>query len=174
VAFIHERHDPLFGGHSPAPNLSALRTLSTQLVEGKYDLGLATDGDADRIAIVDEKGNYISTNDLLQLVYWYLHEVRGERGGIVRNLATTHLLDRMAKAFGEKSIEVPVGFKHVAAAMVGGVLAIPLAAPTIASARIIARYIFANLFDVEWTPVSAIQPLPPPKSYWWQRNNSKE
>lgn len=118
VTFIHERHDPLFGGHSPAPNLDALRLLTTQLIEGRYDLGLATDGDADRIAIVDEKGRYISTNDLLLLVYWYLHEVRGARGGVVRNLATTHLLDRMAAAFGEKAYEVPVGFKHVAAAMV--------------------------------------------------------
>lgn len=118
VTFIHERHDPLFGGHSPAPNLDALRLLTTQLIEGRYDLGLATDGDADRIAIVDEKGRYISTNDLLLLVYWYLHEVRGQRGGVVRNLATTHLLDRMAAAFGEKAYEVPVGFKHIAATMV--------------------------------------------------------
>jgi alpha-D-glucose phosphate-specific phosphoglucomutase len=117
VTFIHERHDPLFGGHSPAPNLGALRLLTTQLIEGKYDLGMATDGDADRIAIIDETGRYISTNDLLLLVYWYLHEVRGERGGVVRNLATTHLLDRMAAAFGEKSVEVPVGFKHIGAAM---------------------------------------------------------
>jgi NDP-sugar pyrophosphorylase family protein len=69
VTFIHERHDPLFGGHSPAPNLAALRLLTTQVIEGKFDLGLATDGDADRIAIVDEKGRYISTNDLLLLVY---------------------------------------------------------------------------------------------------------
>ena len=118
VTFINERHDPLFGGHSPAPNLAALRLLTTQLIEGKYDLGLATDGDADRIAIVDEKGRYISTNDLLLLVYWYLHEVSGKRGGVVRNLATTHLLDRMAAAFGERTFEVPVGFKHIAAAMV--------------------------------------------------------
>ena len=117
VTFIHERHDPLFGGHSPAPNMEALHLLTTQLIEGKYNLGMATDGDADRIAIIDEAGRYISTNDLLLLVYWYLHEVRGERGGVVRNLATTHLLDRMAAAFGEKSIEVPVGFKHIAAAM---------------------------------------------------------
>ena len=118
VTFIHERHDPLFGGRSPAPNLEALRLLITQLIEGGFDLGLATDGDADRIAIVDEKGRYISTNDLLLLVYWYLHEVRGERGGVVRNLATTHLLDRMAVAFGERGIEVPVGFKHIAAGMI--------------------------------------------------------
>ena len=118
VTFIHERHDPLFGGHSPAPNLAALRLLTTQLIEGKYNLGLATDGDADRIAIVDEKGRYISTNDLLLLVYWYLHEVRNMRGGVVRNLATTHMLDRLALSFGEQCIEVPVGFKHVASALV--------------------------------------------------------
>jgi phosphomannomutase len=118
VTFIHERRNPLFGGRSPAPDLDALRLLIADLEEGGYDLGLATDGDADRIAIVDEKGRYVSTNDLLCLVYWYLHEVRGQRGGVVRNLATTHLLDRMAARFGEKSYEVPVGFKHVAASMV--------------------------------------------------------
>ena len=119
VVFIHERHNPLFGGRSPAPNLEALRLLITTIQEGGgYDLGLATDGDADRIAIVDEKGRYISTNDILLLVYWYMHAVRGERGGVVRNLATTHLLDRMAAHFGEKSCEVPVGFKHIAAGMV--------------------------------------------------------
>jgi phosphomannomutase len=118
VTFIHERHDPLFGGQSPAPNLEALHLLTTQLIEGHYDLGLATDGDADRVAIVDEKGQYISTNDLLLLVYWYLHEVRGQRGCVVRNLATTHQLDRLAAAFGEKCYETPVGFKHIAAAMV--------------------------------------------------------
>jgi phosphomannomutase len=122
--FIHERHNPLFGGHSPAPDPEALSTLITMIKsskgadgKAKYDLGMATDGDADRIAIIDEQGNYISTNDLLLLVYWYLHEVRGEQGGVVRNLATTHLLDRLAEHFGEPHLEVPVGFKHITAGM---------------------------------------------------------
>jgi phosphomannomutase len=118
VTFIHERHDPLFGGRSPAPNLEALRLLIHYIQEGSYDLGLATDGDADRIAIIDEKGRYIPTNDVLLLVYWYLHEVRGERGGVVRNLATTHMLDRLARHFGEGCYETPVGFKHIAAGMI--------------------------------------------------------
>ncbi len=118
VTFIHERHNPLFGGRSPAPNLDALRLLATHVVEDRYDLGLATDGDADRIAIVDERGEYITINDILLLVYWYMHEIRGEKGGVVRNLATTHLLDRLAKHFGEQCVEVPVGFKHIASAMV--------------------------------------------------------
>lgn len=118
VTFINERRNPLFGGRSPAPDLEALRMLSTHVVEYSYNLGLATDGDADRIAIVDEKGAYITTNDILLLLYYYLREIRGERGGVVRNLATTHLLDRLAIHFGESCVEVPVGFKHIAAGMV--------------------------------------------------------
>lgn len=117
VTFIHERRNPLFGGRSPAPDLEALRMLRTYVREEHFDLGLATDGDADRIALIDERGNYIPSNDLLLLLYWYLHEMKGQRGGVVRNLATTHRLDRLAAAFGEKCIETPVGFKWIAAAM---------------------------------------------------------
>ena len=92
--------------------------------KGRYDLGLATDGDSDRIGIVDERGEYVTSNDLLLLLYWYLHEVRGEKGGVVRNLATTHLLDRLAAHFGEESFECRVGFKYVTAGMdqIGAVL----------------------------------------------------
>jgi alpha-D-glucose phosphate-specific phosphoglucomutase len=118
VTFIHERHNPLFGGRSPAPSEDALRLLTSQMQDHNYDLGLAMDGDADRIAIVDECGRYISINDVLLLLYWYLHEVRGERGGVVRNLSTTHLLDRLARKIGEQCYETPVGFKHITAAMV--------------------------------------------------------
>lgn len=118
VTFIHDRHNPLFGGRSPAPDLEALRMLRTIVREEHFDLGLATDGDADRIALIDERGNFIHINDLLLLLYWYLHEIKGLRGGVVRNLATTHLLDRLAAAFGEKCIETPVGFKWIAAGMV--------------------------------------------------------
>jgi phosphomannomutase len=75
------------------------------------------DGDADRIAIIDSTGAYVSTNELLVLLYYYLQKVRGERGGVTRNVATTHLLDRLAAHFGEDAFEVPVGFKHVAASM---------------------------------------------------------
>jgi len=117
VTAIHSRRDPLFGGRSPAPNLKALGQLITTIKEGRFDLGLAMDGDADRIAIVDERGEYIHINDVLLLLYYYLHEGRGQRGGVVRNLATTHLLDRLAAHFGEKAIETPVGFKHIIAGM---------------------------------------------------------
>ena len=117
VTTIHDRHDPLFGGRSPAPDPTALTTLINSMSEGKYDLGLAMDGDADRIAIVDSHGIFIPTNELLLLLYYYLHQVRGQRGAVTRNLATTHLLDRLAAHFGETCYETPVGFKHLAASM---------------------------------------------------------
>lgn len=117
VTIIHGRHDPLFGGRSPAPDLKALGMLITTIKDGDYDLGMATDGDADRIAIVDERGEYIHINDVLLLLYYYLHETRGLRGGVVRNLATTHLLDRLAAHLGETCYETPVGFKHIIAEM---------------------------------------------------------
>jgi phosphomannomutase len=118
VHFIHNRHNPLFGGRSPAPDPEAMRDLINTMQPSHFDLGLAMDGDADRIAMLDDTGRYISFNDVLVLLYWYLHEVRGEKGGVVRNLSTTHLLDRLAKALGEKCTETPVGFKHIATAMV--------------------------------------------------------
>ncbi|BDZ41602.1 GlcNAc phosphomutase [Paraoerskovia sediminicola] len=117
--FIHETHNPLFGGIAPAPDLQRLSALISMIKEsnGRYGLGMATDGDSDRIGIVDETGEYITSNDLLLLLFWYLHEVRGEKGGVVRNLSTTHLLDRLAAHLGEKSYECKVGFKHVTAGM---------------------------------------------------------
>ena len=117
LTILNEHRNPLFGGRSPAPNVDAIRSLITTVRDGGYDLGLAMDGDADRIAIVDEAGNYIHINDILLLLYHYLVTVKGERGGVVRNTATTHMLDRLARHLGEKSYEVPVGFKHIAAAM---------------------------------------------------------
>lgn len=117
--FIHASHNPLFGGVAPAPDSERLTSLKTMIErgDGKYDLGMATDGDSDRIGIVDEKGNYVTTNELLLLLYWYLHEVRDQEGGVVRNIATTHMLDRLADHFGEESVECKVGFKHVTAGM---------------------------------------------------------
>ena len=117
VDVIHERHDTLFGGKLPAPSAHTLRSLQNHLIDRKCDIGLATDGDADRIGVIDDKGNFLHPNDILVLLYYYLLKYKGWKGAAVRNIATTHTLDRVAEAYGEKCYEVPVGFKYISAKM---------------------------------------------------------
>lgn len=117
VDVIHEQHDTLFGGRMPAPSADALRLLSDYVIENGCDLGVATDGDADRLGVIDEKGQYIHPNTLLVLLYYYLLKYRGWTGPCVRNNSTTHLLDRVAADMGQACYEVPVGFKHISAKM---------------------------------------------------------
>ena len=117
VDVIHEQHDTLFGGRMPAPSAEALRLLSNYVTENRCSLGLATDGDADRLGVIDEQGNYLHPNTLLVLLYYYLVKYRGWTGPCVRNNSTTHLLDRVAADFGQQCYEVPVGFKHISAKM---------------------------------------------------------
>jgi phosphomannomutase len=114
---INDRHDAFFGRHLPAPNPETLVDLQYAVKEHRADVGIATDGDADRLGIIDEKGRYVTANETLALLYYYLMEYKGWRGAAVRNIATTHLLDRIAKAYGQECIEVPVGFKHISAGM---------------------------------------------------------
>lgn len=117
VETIHERHDTLFGGKLPAPTAETLRALQNYVIDRRCDLGLATDGDADRIGVIDDQGNFLHPNDILVLLYYYLVKYKGWHGPAVRNICTTHLLDRVAESFGEKCYEVPVGFKHISAKM---------------------------------------------------------
>ena len=117
VNVIHERHDTLFGGRLPAPNVQTLGALRAAVLEQHADLGIATDGDADRLGIIDDEGRFVHPNQILVLLYYYLLKYKGWHGPAVRNLATTHLLDRVAAAFGETCYEVPVGFKHISGKM---------------------------------------------------------
>ncbi len=117
VEVIHDRHDTLFGGKLPAPNAATLIPLSNFVLDSRCDLGIATDGDADRLGVIDEQGGFIHPNTLLVLLYYYLIKYRGWQGPCVRNNSTTHLLDRVAEGLGQKCYEVPVGFKYVSAKM---------------------------------------------------------
>ncbi|MBQ6735323.1 MAG: phosphoglucomutase/phosphomannomutase family protein [Lachnospiraceae bacterium] len=110
---IHANKDAYFGGLMPAPSEETLDELRTRVIYDGYDLGIAVDGDGDRLGVIDADGNYISANDILVLLYWYLHEVKGWKGPVVRNLSTTHKLDALAASFGEQCYEVPVGFKYI-------------------------------------------------------------
>lgn len=114
---INDEHNPLFGNKVPAPSNDTLNELKEMVVQGDFDLGIATDGDGDRIGIIDECGNYVDSNKLLVILYYYLLKYRGMKGPVVRNISTTHMLDAMAKAYGETCYEVPVGFKHISHAM---------------------------------------------------------
>ena len=117
IDVINDRHDAFFGRHLPAPNPETLVDLQYAVKEHRADVGIATDGDADRLGIIDEKGTYITANETLALLYLYLLEHKHWKGPAVRNIATTHMLDRIAEAHGERCVEVPVGFKHISAAM---------------------------------------------------------
>ena len=117
VISIHDRHDTLFGGKLPSPSASTLRALQNTVIDNNCDIGLATDGDADRIGVVDDTGRFLHPNDILVLLYYYLVKFKGWKGPGVRNIATTHMLDKVAVSFGETCYEVPVGFKHISAKM---------------------------------------------------------
>lgn len=117
VDVIHDGHNPSFGGLMPSPSAATLYRLKHLVAHEGYDIGIGTDGDADRLGIIDEKGNFVHPNEVLMLLYYYLLEYKGWKGSVVRNIATTHLLDRIAAAHGEKCFEVPVGFKHISAQM---------------------------------------------------------
>ena len=113
VDVINGNLDAYFGGTMPAPTESTLKDLKMKVLQGGYDLGIGVDGDGDRLGIIDSNGEYINANDILVLLYYYLHEYKGWKGPVVRNLATTHLLDKVAEDLGEKCYEVPVGFKYI-------------------------------------------------------------
>ncbi|HIF9181511.1 TPA: phosphoglucomutase/phosphomannomutase family protein [Photobacterium damselae] len=117
VDVINDGQNPSFGGLMPSPSAATLYRLKHLVAHEGYDIGIGTDGDADRLGIIDEKGNFIHPNEVLLLLYYYLLEYKGWQGSVVRNIATTHLLDKVAAAYGEKCFEVPVGFKHISAQM---------------------------------------------------------
>lgn len=117
VDVINDGKNPDFGGLMPSPSAATLYRLQHLVKNEGYDIGIGTDGDADRLGIIDEKGNFIHPNEVLILLYYYLLEYKGWKGSVVRNIATTHLLDKIAADHGEQCFEVPVGFKHISSQM---------------------------------------------------------
>lgn len=117
VETINAQHDTLFGGKMPAPAEDTLKNLQNYVLDRYCDIGIATDGDADRLGVIDDKGHYLHANQILVMLYYYLLKYKGWRGDAVRNLATTHMLDKVAESFGQKCYEVPVGFKYISAKM---------------------------------------------------------
>lgn len=117
IHMLHSEHDTLFAGKLPSPDESTIRTLQNYVTDYNFDMGIATDGDADRIGLIDDEGRYITANEILCILYYYFLEYKGMRTPVVKNLATTSLLNRIAEAYGQTCYEVPVGFKHISAKM---------------------------------------------------------
>lgn len=111
---INDRPDPYFGGHPPEPSESHIPDFIA-LVKNSPEirLGLATDGDADRFGIIDADGAYIEPNYIIALLLDYLIRVRKQEGGVARSVATSHLVDAVARKHGVPVYETPVGFKFI-------------------------------------------------------------
>ncbi|MEM7119307.1 MAG: phosphoglucomutase/phosphomannomutase family protein [Chloroflexota bacterium] len=115
---IRHEMNPGFGGIHPEPIAKHLGLLMSTIQSGYWDVGLATDGDADRIGAVDGRGNFVDPHRIFALVLRYLLEKRGWTGKVVRTVSTTRMLDRIAAAHGLELIETPVGFNHIADLMI--------------------------------------------------------
>ncbi len=113
VETLHDWRDVTFGGRSPEPGESQMAEIRETVVSKGLTLGLATDGDGDRFGVIDSNGEMISPNQLVALLTDYLAESRGWTQGVARSVATSHLVDRVAKERGLKLHETPVGFKFI-------------------------------------------------------------
>lgn len=118
IVEINNERNPSFPGiERPEPIATNLAKLSAAVKEQKASVGLATDGDADRVGIVDEKGEYLNPLQVFALLSLYLLETRGERGAIVKTITTTSMVYRLGEIFKVPVYETPVGFKYVAPVM---------------------------------------------------------
>ncbi len=114
---INNERNPAFPEINPEPIAVNLNKLSAQIKAEGASVGLATDGDADRIGIIDENGRFITQLEVYALLALYLLEVRGLRGAIVKTITATSMLYRLGEMFNVPVIETPVGFKYVAPVM---------------------------------------------------------
>ncbi len=113
VKIIHNYRDPYFGGFSPECSEKNLGDLRKLVTENKFDLGLSTDGDADRFGIIDDRNRFVSPNVIIALLAVYLKRHRNIPGGLARSVATTHLMDSIARKLDVPLYETPVGFKYI-------------------------------------------------------------
>lgn len=117
VKTIHAEPDPLFGGLSPEPIPKNLGELVSLTKEGGFDVGLATDGDCDRIGVVRSNGSFVTPHWIISLLLLYLVKYRKWGGGVAKTICTTSLLRKLASKYGLPLYETPVGFKHISKLM---------------------------------------------------------
>ncbi len=114
IAEIRGEMNPGFGSVHPEPIAKYLGALASAVSSGMGNFGVVTDGDADRIGAMDERGAFVDPHKIMALSLKYLVEKRGWSGAVVRTVSTTRMIDRLAKRYGLKLYETPVGFNHIA------------------------------------------------------------
>lgn len=112
--------NPGFGGIHPEPIARYLGALAGAIAAGHGQLGLATDGDADRIGAMDGRGQYVDPHRILAMAVKYLVEQRNWRGKVIKTVSTTLMINRLGEKFGLEVVETPVGFDHIADWMLRG------------------------------------------------------
>jgi alpha-D-glucose phosphate-specific phosphoglucomutase len=120
VQEIRGEMNPGFGGVHPEPIARYLGALAGAISTNMGNFGLATDGDADRIGAMDERGNFVDPHKIMAIALRYLVQQRGWRGPVVRTVSTTRMIDRLAERFDLPVYETPVGFNHIADYMLKG------------------------------------------------------
>jgi alpha-D-glucose phosphate-specific phosphoglucomutase len=114
VTEIHSERNPAFPGiRAPEPIESNLGEFMLLMSTGRYDIGIANDGDSDRVGLVDEQGNYVDQLRCFALLVNYLLGERELRGPVVRSVTTTNMANLLANHYGVECFETPVGFKHI-------------------------------------------------------------
>jgi alpha-D-glucose phosphate-specific phosphoglucomutase len=124
VETVHDYRDVLFGGHAPEPDDHLLGDCKDKMKEIGANLGIATDGDADRFGIVDADGTFIQPNYIIALLFDYLVETRGWKNGVAKSVATTNLINALADYHKVPLYETPVGFKYIGELINGDKIAI--------------------------------------------------
>ncbi|RJX26090.1 MAG: phosphoglucomutase/phosphomannomutase family protein [Dethiobacter sp.] len=114
---IRGYRDPLFGGGLPDPSGHNLQKLRSIVLDLEAEAGLALDGDGDRLGVIAPDGKFLSANDILLLLLEHLVQSRQWHGVVARTVATTHNLDRLARHYGLRLVETPVGFKYIGQAI---------------------------------------------------------
>ncbi|OGH99963.1 MAG: phosphoglucosamine mutase [Candidatus Melainabacteria bacterium GWF2_37_15] len=113
VTSINNWRDPLYGGGMPEPKEKFLGELKKLVLENSPAVGFSNDGDADRFGVIDEKGNYITPNEVIAILFRHLIKNKGKKGSVVKTVATSQMIDKIAALYGVKVHETPVGFKWV-------------------------------------------------------------
>ncbi|MDP3804880.1 MAG: phosphoglucomutase/phosphomannomutase family protein [Candidatus Omnitrophota bacterium] len=113
VDVIHNVYNPSFGGINPEPIFPNLKELADKVKKGKYDIGIATDGDADRLGIALPDGKLLTGHKVMTLLLLHLLEDRKMKGGVVQTLCGTFLIEKICKKYGLRMYETPVGFKYI-------------------------------------------------------------